>query len=366
MVQAPPTYINRDPKAIEAALIADFERSLGRTLFPAQPERLLVSALAYRLALHATQVQLAAELNLVNYSSGFVLEGLGVHHGVTRLPAAPARVTLRLSRTVASATATLLPVGTGAVGPDGSVWQTLVEVFVPEAIGGAVDVVAEALDPGPQLNGFAPGQIAQMNAPLAGIAVANVTASAGGAAVESDDALRERIRTAPASFSVAGSVEAYEWQARSVSPAIIAARAHSPRPGDIDVYVLTQDGLPSAELLAQVLAHLSDRRVRPMGDLVRVLAPVRHAFTVSAGLILTRDADAADSLARARSAVLDHCQALRAGLGADIVPNQFRRALMQSGVHDVTLEAPLGQSLAPFHWPDCTAVTVEIAGRADD
>ena len=51
-------------------------------------------------------------------------------------------------------------------------------------------------------------------------AVSNTTVTAGGVDEEDDDSFRERIRTAGASFSVAGPAGAYRYFAMSAAPGI--------------------------------------------------------------------------------------------------------------------------------------------------
>ncbi|XLM22137.1 baseplate protein, partial [Chromobacterium piscinae] len=85
-----PDFIPRDPAAITAEIIAQYEQISGKTLYPAQVERLLIDVIAYRETLVRIGIQEAAKQNLVAYARAPMLDYLGQLVGVTRLPAQPA------------------------------------------------------------------------------------------------------------------------------------------------------------------------------------------------------------------------------------------------------------------------------------
>ena len=80
-----PEFVARDPAKLVDEVVADFERETGRTLYPAQVERLLANVLAYRESLFREALQDAAKLNLVRYSRAPILDMLGENVGVSRL-----------------------------------------------------------------------------------------------------------------------------------------------------------------------------------------------------------------------------------------------------------------------------------------
>ncbi|HEX8554828.1 MAG TPA: baseplate J/gp47 family protein, partial [Sphingomonas sp.] len=107
------------------------------------------------------------------------------------------------------------------------------------------------------------------------------------AIMESDDALRQRIVLAPESFTVAGPELAYVARAKAADAGVLDASATSPAPGEVLVSVLarTGDGSASAVLVDAVRAAVTDRAVRPLGDLVTVASADIVPFAVSASLI---------------------------------------------------------------------------------
>ena len=75
-----PSFIDRDPQAITAEIVAQYEQLTGKTLYPAQVERLLIDVIAYRETLVRIGIQEAAKQNLVAYARAPMLDYL------TRIP----------------------------------------------------------------------------------------------------------------------------------------------------------------------------------------------------------------------------------------------------------------------------------------
>lgn len=90
-----PNFVSRDTEAITREMIAQYESLTGKTLYPAQVERILIDVIAYRESLVRQSIQDAGKLNLVRYSRAPVLDYLGENVGVPRLQAIAASTTLR-------------------------------------------------------------------------------------------------------------------------------------------------------------------------------------------------------------------------------------------------------------------------------
>ena len=63
-----PSFIDRDPQAITTEIVAQYELLTGKTLYPAQVERLLIDVIDYRETLVRIGIQEAAKQNLVAYA----------------------------------------------------------------------------------------------------------------------------------------------------------------------------------------------------------------------------------------------------------------------------------------------------------
>lgn len=361
-----PSFIDRDPIAVEAELVAQFEALTGRTLQPAQVERQLLSVLAYRETLLRVGIQNAAEQTLVSYAIYPMLDYLGEIVGVTRLAAIAAVATVRFTLTGVQGANVVIPAGTRVRSLDGAViFATNADVIIApgDTIG---DVDATAATAGALGNGYIAGNVSELLDPIGAVAsAANTGTTAGGSDLETDARLRDRIRTAPEMFSVAGSIGAYRHLALAVSGAIIDVSVNSPAPGEVRVVVLTASGLPSPALLDAVLAALSAETVRPLTDSVTVIAPTRVTYDITATISTLLGFDATQVLAAAQAAVDAFAADRRAVLGRSIVPSAIIAALSVPGVYQVQLSAPAFADLAQHEWADCTAITLTL-GAAND
>lgn len=364
----PIKLVDDDPLAITDEMIRAYEAATGKTLYPAQVERLLIDLIAYRETLVRSLINDVARQNLVAFARAPMLDFLGELVGVARLPAQPARTTLRFIRDVASAQATLIPVGTLLQAAPGLLFATTLDATIPAGVAGqAVDVPAACETVGPVGNGFLAGQVATAFSVLpAGVVARNVTVTSGGADPEGDERLRERIRLAPEMFSTAGPRLAYRFAAMSASPLVVDVAVDSPVPGMVRLYPLTAAGFPSPEIKALVLAAASAEDVRPLCDGVEVADPVEMVFPVTAELTLYRDADATGTLVRAEAALAQACERIAGGLGRDVVRSQLIAALSVPGVYRVNLVSPNADMVVPAHgWAHATTTAVTLAGVVD-
>ncbi|MGO1000826.1 baseplate assembly protein [Lysobacter sp. CA196] len=368
MSAAEPNFIQRDPAVITAELVADYERITGKTLYPAQIERIWVDLLAYRETLVRVGIQEAAKQNLVAFARAPILDYLGELVGVVRLPAQAARTVLRFTFAAPLTAPRLVPAGVRVESDGGDVtFATDTDVTAP--VGAAfVDCGATCLQAGAAGNGWGAGKLNEwLDAPLSGVAsVANLSASNGGVDEESDDRLRERIKLGPESFSNAGSRLAYRFHALKASQAIVDVAVLSPVPGEVKLYPLTETGLPDATLLSLVEAICSADKVRPLTDHVQARAPVPVDYTIAAALTLYAHTDAATVQAQARAAAERYAADRAAGLGRDIVPTQVIAALSVPGVYEVRLAEPAAlRVLSENEWARCSGIALTLAGSVN-
>lgn len=361
-----PDFVERDPVGLTAQMIEQYETMTGRRLQPAQVERLVIDMISFRESLVRVAIQEAAKQNLLAFARFPMIDYLGELLGVVRLPETAALTTLRFTLPEEQPGVTIVPAGTRVRSSDGRViFATVADL---EIKAGKLDgeAVAQAQETGDVGNGYVHGQIASLLDPVDGGATAvNVSVSYGGREVETDDRLRDRIREAPERFSVAGPVGAYRWHAVSTHRSILDAAVVSPQPGTVRVHILTDEGLPSAELLDLVHDQLSDDKVRPLTDTVQVAPPVRVPFTIAGTITLYRGADAEATMEAVNNAALSYAAERRHGLGRDIVRSQIISALSVPGVYRVQLASPAWRELVAFEWADCEDIDLTLAGVAD-
>src|ERR1700738_4810747 len=120
----PPVFVNDpdglDPNLILADMMAGFEAAAGRTLQPAQVERLLINLYAYRESLVRNAIQYAGEQNLLAYANFPMIDYLGQLLGVTRLQAQGATSVLQFTLAYALTVSFTIPAGTQVGTNDGA------------------------------------------------------------------------------------------------------------------------------------------------------------------------------------------------------------------------------------------------------
>lgn len=335
-----PTFIVNDPPAILSEVVELYQQITGRVLQPAQIERLLLGAYAYRESILREQVQAAATQNLVAFAAAPALDYLGELVGVYRLAASPALCTLEFTL-VDGHTGVVIPANTRVASGDGKVYFSTVEnVTVPSGETTAT-VEAIAFPEGTIGNGYTAGEIKTILDPQAFITAAeNTTATNGGADAETDEQLRARILLAPGSFSTAGSRQAYVFHAKTASQTIIDVAVVQLNPGEVGIYPFTGTLPTSAEILNLVAAACSDEKVRPLTDTVTVLTPTAVNYDVDIQLVTFEAADQVATLAAAQQAVDAYIAEKGSLLGQDITMSQLIAVAQVDGVYSVTLADP--------------------------
>lgn len=359
-----PNFIDRNPATIRAEVLSDYETRSGKTLYPAQPESLMIDTLTYREVLLRNAFEWAARQNLVQYAAGAILEHHGALYGVTRLPARKATTTLRFTAdNEARPSVITIPTGTQVRSKDQKVTFVTLDDVILELTDVYKDVPAEALVAGANANDYPAGQITELLTTIAFLDnVANTTLTERGADIESDTQLRQRIIEAPESFSVAGSRAAYRFWATSAHPAIIDVAVESRVPGTVQVYPLVFGGTPSQQVIDDVTTALSDERVRPLCDTVQVFAPVVKTFSIVANVTLLQSVPSIETRAEILNRLAEYTELIKQRLGRDVVPNQIiSRIQSVSGVYNVQLTTPASIiSVTEREFAQCSSVTITL------
>ncbi len=226
-------FVSADGSALLNRLITKYESLTGRTLKPADPDRLFLAWVADILIAERVNQNYIGNQNIPSRATGANLDALGEWiYNVPRNPAQPAKCTMRFNISPAQQSAVLIPAGTRVTdSSQNAVWETTGDALVQ--IGStSVDVMAQCTSNGAIGNGYVAGQINTLidvgNIPHYS-SCANTTESEGGADEESDDAYFERMRLVLDSYSTAGAAGAYIYHAKTVSDAITDVKAINPR-----------------------------------------------------------------------------------------------------------------------------------------
>lgn len=342
-------FVEDDAATIAAENIVALQQEMGRALATGDPVRVLSLGFSYLQAVVSAAVNFSANQSFIDYAAGVALDAHGANCGVTRRPAEAARTTLRFSIAAAREDVVLIPRGTRATAPASALYFAAIDDVEIPAGDTYVDVIAEATVLGPTANGMLVGEISELvDQPQWVTGVVNQTPSADGSEAEDDESLRQRIREAPASYSVAGPEDAYKAQARAARADIDDVAVNSPEPRVIDVYfTLTGGVLPAPETIAEVLAYLNGEYRRPMSDLVQVQAPTPVEYTVDISYEIgsADEARAAEIQAAVTAAVTSYISWQRAKIGRDVNPSELHRRVMNAGALNCVVTAPVDAEL---------------------
>ena len=341
-----------------------YEQATGRSLVPTDPESIILSIAAYVYTVTQLSVDAAGKQNLE--PSGKLLDLFVKPFGLTRLQGSPSRVTLEFS----GPDGVLIPQGVRVRTNDG---RFIFETSEPVTIdGGSATVTASSQTLGEDTNGYSPGSISILIDVIAGVTVTSVDSSTGGTPPESDGQLRDRI---PRTFDrlSPGTRSGYRAIALGFDPSIIDVAAVGPfertslgepeRLGEVDLYILTSEGIPPAALLDDLESSLYEESSdRIVGDLVSVLSPDVVPIEFSVELSVSPSVPLSSILSEVQSNLTDLTESWMATLGASIVVSRIIQSVMSvSGVSDVSVSFSVGSegTLKPYEWGDIVfSVTV--------
>lgn len=340
---------NKDIDQVRQEMVADYESFISEatgqtvTLERSSVHRMELYAAAAQIYQAMQYIDRQGKQSILKYSYSDFLDNLAIFKGVTRNPATPATTTLRFTLSAVRDTATGIPQGTRVSTAGATYFATDVYAEIP-AGSTAVDVPATCTVAGTDGNGFAAGELATIVDPIPYVAsVTNTTATEGGAEIESDDDLAERVFLAPGAYSTAGPEDGYLYNAKAYSAAIGDVVATSNQAaGTVDIVFIMADGsTPGEEMIEGLEGYLQGKTIRPMTDLVRVAAPQEVTYTINLTYYINRSdsAKAVTIQAAVAQAVADY-QTWQRAIGRDINPSQLVRMVMDAGAKRVTVTAP--------------------------
>lgn len=368
-----PKFVDIDAKAIEERLITRYEEMSGKKLYLAQVEHLFINEVAYAKTRMLAAIQHTGEQMLVRYSQEPMIDYLGELVGISRLPAQPATTILRWRLSVPLSTQLLIPALTGVTNENGNIAFITQQDVIITAGKLTADVIGICRETGTIGNGYLAGKINTSERFFhQNLSVTNLTETSDGSERETNSSLAERIILAPESFSTAGSEGAYISHTRKVHQSIIAVNVQNHEddqtipPGEVHIFPLTTEGLPSEALLTQIEQYLSREKVRPLNDTVRAKSPIKVEYQINASLTLFKDADKDLVLEQAKAVITKWTTENHLKLGRDIVPKQIEAILAVSGVYEVTLTLPGKQIIKNNEWAYCNAINIQFGGVSDD
>lgn len=333
-------FAEKDVAVIEAEIIAHFEKSIGRTLFPGDPLRLLLLTFVHYLTQQRNIIDFAGKQNLLKYATDGFIQNIGALVGTTMLEPMPAVTTLEFTISTILPNNTIVPKGTRTTPGNNIFFATTEDV---EIIAGDHKVIATAVctQVGSIGNGFLPGQINRLSDPFPfHSSVQNTTTTQGGTDRESLESFRERTRLAPESYSTAGPYGAYEYWAKSASQLIIDVSVKSPSPGVVEIVPLLQGGeIPTQSILDEVYAACNDDQRRPLTDHVVVRAPETIKYSLEFTYFIARIDSAIGTTIQQRvyEVVENFILWQKSKLGRDINPTRLIEMVKSAGVKRIDM-----------------------------
>lgn len=340
---------NKTIDDVRGDMVADFEAfmteasgsrvSLGR----ASVHRMILYSAAAQIYQAMQYIDRAGKQSLLKYSYSEFLDNLALLKGVTREPAKAATTTIRFTASATRTLATPIPAGT-RISSSGSVYFQTTEYAEIPAGDLTVDVPAECTVTGKDGNGLAIGEVSTIVDPIPYITSAtNLTATEGGADVEDDATLAERVYLAPGAYSTAGPEDGYLYHAKAYNAAIGDVVATSNQEaGQVDIVFIMADGsTPGSSMISGLQAYLSGKTIRPMTDKLTVSAPEEIAYNIELTYYINRsDSARAVAIQAAVAQAVEDYKAWQRTIGRDINPSQLAAMVMEAGAKRVTVTAP--------------------------
>ena len=338
-------FVGTDTEELEARLVSAYEKITGASVHPGSPERLFIEWVAYIILLERVDNNYTGNQNIPSRAEGENLDALGELFYIMERPGATsAACTVRFTISEAQESAILVPNGTRVTDASSTlVWETRGDAYIGSGET-HIDLTVYCQTPGAVGNGYAAGQINTIVDVFDYyLSCENTTESGGGSDAATDEEFYELMRASMDAHSTAGAVGSYIYWAKRVSTEISDVVPNSPTPGEVRIYVLTQDGeIAGEELKKAVLAACSGDEVRPFTDHVQVSDPETVSYDIDLTYYVLSNSSISTAAVQAavEEAVNDYIAWQSGKLGRDINPSELYKRVMQTGVKRIELREP--------------------------
>ncbi|MDO4285165.1 MAG: baseplate J/gp47 family protein [Eubacteriales bacterium] len=334
---------------MQGQMIDDFQKKYreltGRELplAKADPFRMILYACCLQLYQGMQYSDSAAKQGLLKYSFGDALENLGALKRVSRSQGAAATARLRFTLSATRPAVVLIPAQTRVTAGDQIYFQTVENLEIP--MGSLTgEVTAQCRQTGTIGNDYAIGELKTLVDPVPYVdSVTNITVSDGGADVEDDESLAERIYLAPSSFSTAGPDDAYIYWVKTFDTAIEDVLVMSPEPGVVDIrFTMAGGEIPEESVTERLQEYLAQEDIRPFTDHVKVQTPDQQTYAIDLTYWINNSdrTQAAVIQNGVEDAVKRYTAWQREKIGRDINPDKLRALIIAAGAKRVEIRAP--------------------------
>ena len=337
------------------------------TLAPAQPERLILYSAAVMLYQGLQYIDRCGKNGLLKYSTEVYLDNLAALKRVSRNPAKAAGTTLKFSLSKTQEFDIDIPIGTRVTVDDLFFATTKPAVIVSGDT--ATEVPAICLTVGEIGNGYAPGRITTLVDPINYVeSVENKTVTSGGTDIETDDAFAQRIYLAPSGYSTAGPEDAYRYWIKTHSAAVSDCYITSESPGEVDVYVMYENGqIPDPEQLKAMEDYLKEGSRKPLTDKVVVKAPEEKQYKIDVTYYISKSDQEKEELLKKQieMACTDYQKWQMQVICRDLNPSQLIYMLVNAGACHVVVRSPVWTEITSAAVSKASEVKLEYGGLKD-
>lgn len=350
---------------------SEYERITGRkvSLAQADPDRLKMYACAVQIYQGMQYADFAGKMSFLKYARGDYLDELAALKGLSRLQATAATTVLEFRIESAIESAVSIPAGCKVTNGHDVFFATdkYAEIRPGQT---SVTVPATCTEEGLSGNDFEAGELKTIVNTLPYIVtVINTVKTSGGSDREDDDSLKDRIYNMPNSYSVAGPSGAYRYHVMLVDPTIVDVEVRSNAPGEVDIYFITDGGnIPDSSVMQKVSDYLNDKKIRPLTDRVRVIAPQTRTYNVELTYYIPSSSSSAVASIQAdvNTAVQIYNGWQTSKLGRDINPSRLIQQIMAAGAKRVDVASPSFAVLDGTTIAKTGTVKITYGGVEDD
>ena len=360
-------FVEVNVSDIVSRLTTVYQQTVGRTVHPSSPEKLFLSWVASAIVQIYQNINYAANQNLPSRATGENLDALAQLFYMTKRPD-PVAATVPVEFTISEAqtTSIVIPQGTQVTNEDGDpIFETVEEAII--AIGDTtVTVQCVCQTPGTIGNGFEVGQLNECVDMFPYFeSCTNTETSAGGIDSPDDDEFYDLLVNSEGAWSCAGPRGAYKYFAKSVSLNVADVVVNSPDPGDVNIYVLMDDGtIASSAIKAAIAAKCNDNEVRPLTDLVSVEDPATVSYDITVTYYMSNSSQkSATEITADVNAAVDEYKKWQSGkLGRDINPSKLTQMMVEAGAKRVVITSPTYTQLRDGNDPNNPVPQVATIG----
>ena len=341
------TFTETDSSALISALVSGYEKITGRTLLPADPDRIFISWVAAIINEERALQNYIGNQNIPSRSGGADLDAIGEWiYSLPRPGATAAKCTMRFNISEPQETSILIPKGTRVSGGSTVIFCTTEDKYV-EIGETSAEVEAICENAGAVGNDYLPGQIntlIDVDYVLYYVSCENIDTSYGGADEATDEEYFSLMRSSLDAYSVAGPMGAYVHLAKSVSTDIADVKALNDGPGKVAIYTLMNDGTPASEEMKSAITEAcgADDK-RPLTDYVEAKDPETVDYIIEFTYYIPNDAkaSAADIERSVDAAAEKYITWQSARMGRDINPSELIYLIKQTGIKRLEVQNPI-------------------------